>query len=103
MAKKASKAGTKGFPPRAAFKPNQVRFIVELAGLVGTNWETRAVSGSVYLQGAELLKDLAYWLNRRKAFVIGPAKENGHGWTDLVCWPGRGMFVVKLAVEERKP
>jgi len=78
----------------------RTRLVVQKAGLVGFNWKERKLSSAVYLMPADLCKDLSYYLNVRVADIIGDAKPNGEGWQKLVSWPGRGMFVVVISLEE---
>lgn len=87
-------------PAKAKPKPEvRTRMRVKAASLVGTNWDKREVSKTIYPMGTEFCHDLSYHLNARHAFIFGPAKPNGIGWTHLVCWPGRGMFVVQIFEE----
>jgi hypothetical protein len=85
--------------PKKPPAPKRTRYTVIGAALCGTNWEVRQVSKTLYPMDSRFCHDLSYWLNKRLAYIIGPAKSNGEGWTNIVCWPGRGVFVATIVEE----
>jgi hypothetical protein len=70
------------------------------AALAGVDWEAKKISASLYLQNPQFCHDLTYWLRRHIAVRVAACKLNGDGWTDVVCWPGRGIFVCRLVEDD---
>lgn len=78
----------------------QGTFKVAKAALVGVSWPERRISSKVLVMPPEVCKQLRYYLNRRIAWTVSSAKPNGEGWSQLVCWPGWGMFLVAFEKED---
>lgn len=86
--------------PTARKSDRQGTFKVAKAALVGVNWVDRRVSSKTFLMPPELCKQLRYYLNRRIAWTVSSAKDCGEGWSQLVCWPGWGLFLVAFEKED---